>query len=210
MTSIDKRSDSVDGEIQGQDSSHATARTSAASADASNSQMEIGQTFHDSTYFNSRGAVRFLISAIPLGSTIVNAQLQLTAQSDFSVTNFNVEIVPISNDYFPIATYAEEIYDEILAAALDVIWRSTSGMALATPYTSPNLDVAHIQNAVDNELVYVSYGIRSSRDSGNNTPTGDELIDLFCKNNGVIAYEPHLLIEYTENGRTRRATILGV
>jgi len=186
--------------VRGNNATYSTARSTSTYQDAT---CQCGQTLSGGIYYIDRVVLKFDTSIIGASSTITQVNLTLTATTDSSTTDFDVDIVkynwsasdPISDGN------RETVYDGILAAdADDNIWRNTSGISINTPYTSGNLNTAWI-----NKTGYTYYGLLSNRDrDGSGTaPTGNESIVFAAVNNATEAYRPTLTVVYTAEGEVK-------
>lgn len=195
---LNEEADTNNTMIQGLNTSYATARSTATGHFTNESlaaYRRLGQLLSGGTYACYRIALMFDTSSL-VGATINQANLSCAIETDASTTDFTINIVKAawgSND--PVsAGNRDAVYDAILAASLDVAWRSTSGISADTPYSSPNLDVAYI-----NKSGSTYYGLVSSRDVGNNTPAGNEWVVLYLQNAATSAYRPRLIVEYVSS-----------
>jgi hypothetical protein len=155
----------------------------------------VGQEYIDSLYSLERAFLKFDTSSLS-GSEITKVNLKMVVWEDRSDdADFDIEIVKADwSDYDPIdSANAANHWDLILSATADQDWRNTSGISTNTVYTSPDLDTTWI-----NRSGYTYYGLRSSRDSGNNAPgDGDyEFISLYSPTHATTGYRPVLYIEY--------------
>jgi hypothetical protein len=155
--------------------------------------MTVGQSY-TGAWFVWRSFLKFDTSSLPTGSKVTKVNLKLTAKVDESDADFDVEIIKADwSDYDPIDNDNRDAhFDLLLSATADADWRNTSGMGLFTTYTSADLDVTHI-----NLDGYTYYGLRSSEDSDNSEPTGDEYIEIYTADYGTAAERPILVIEYS-------------
>lgn len=178
-----------DGYAYGTHAVYATARSTCAGYDNGSAFFAVGQNFTAAKYFPYRGFFVSDTSGIGAESTITQGNLYLTGSFDSSVVDFDVEICPC-NWTVPLGPAAEEAnYDAALAATVDVVWRNTAGIAMNTPYASPNLDVSWINTAGDTKCA-----MRSKRDYDAIAPTGGEFIGLHSQTAATQAYRPYLSI----------------
>ncbi len=191
--------------------SYSTARSTTTAFGDTTNYNRVGQSYAAFTYVTQRSFLKFDTSSIPDSATINQVNLKLTCIADQSTTDFDVQIVkqswsgqdPITN------SNRETAYDNCLGGtADDSIWRNTSGMSTNTQYESGNLSTAWI---VKDGVTY--YSLRSSRDYGNNTPTGNEYIDIASEDHSTSSYRPVLAVTYTSNVLTadvRSYTLTGI
>lgn len=188
------------------DGSYATARSTAYSYHDTAFYISdsLGQHKVGTEYFVYRQFFKFDTSAIPDGATILSKKLRLTAYSDESNTDFDVEI--LAHDWSgsdPITNANKETpYDGCLAVTDKIVWRNTSGMSLNTPYESPELDYITINKT---GLTYLS--LRSNRDKAGTAPVGPERISIYHVDIATAAYRPYLVITYST---TKISKISGV
>lgn len=186
-------SDAADAYIVGENAVYATARGTATGHGAAGT-MRAGQWFIP-PYYCYRSMLVFDTSAIGAGAIVNQVNMILTCTTNATPTDFDVQIV--KQDWSaqnPIdAANRDAAYDGCLAgAADDNIWRNTAGIAVNTPYTSPNLDTAWVNVA---GLTY--YSLRSDRDFTGVAPAGQEYIFLASSDHATPAYRPQLVIDYT-------------
>ena len=197
----------ADGNVEGRDvTTYATARSTSYSYVTSGTYFLVGQTYEggkgEPGYRVFRGFLKFDTSSIGAGSTVTQVNLKLVSPVDSSVTDFDVQIVkqdwsaqdPLSD------ANREAAFDNCLAGTLDggSPWRNTLSMAINTQYASPNLDTAWV-----NKTGNTYYSLNSSRDTGNNTPTGAEYIQIASQENATSGYRPVLTVAYTAGGGGR-------
>lgn len=157
--------------VDGISATYATARatsTGFSTNTANGASMVIGQGV--STFVCSRGFYKFDTSDI--FGTITQANITTGVQSDGSAINdWDIEI--IEQDWSaqdPItAGNREAAYDACLAASVAAVFRNTSGIALNTLYTSPNLTAGYVKKQAP-----TYYSVRSSRDKAASAPTAFE------------------------------------
>ena len=183
--------DSGDAWIYGDNGTYATARSTSAGLTTGTNSISIGQT---SNYYVYRGFLKFDTSTFPKATIITKVNMMLTAIVDNSAADFDIQIVKQNwSGQDPLAAGTREAaYDGCLSGTADsAIWRNTSGMSLNTQYTSGDLAVSWI-----NRTGNTYYSLRSSRDAGNNTPTGLESIQLAAQEHATGSYRPQLVITY--------------
>lgn len=190
-------------QITGESAVYATARSTSSFYRLTFSAIYMGQLISGGTYGVYRLFDRFDTSTIGAGNTVSQVNLKLTSIIDASDTDFDVEIIeqdwsaqyPITS---PTPETAEPAYDGCLAGSVAAIWRNTSGMSVNTPYTSPNLTAAYV-----NKTGQTYYSLRSSRDSGNNTPTGNEYISIAHATEDPASYRPTLIVVHAPSSNIK-------
>jgi hypothetical protein len=202
------------GEVSGQSADYATARSTLTHGNTT--AMSVGQYWlaAPQNYFRVfRAACQFDTSTIGSGSAVIDATMTLTATTAMVLTaNFLVQIVQSTCEAGQSNFISQDSYDAIRLAELDSIWRSTSGMATNTPYTSGPLDPTWVK-----KTGITQYGFRSHRDASA-TPPGTpsssyEYIVLAVPNNLTPSYRPVLTVEYeaaSGGAFGPRRTLLGV
>ncbi len=186
---VEIQDNASDGEIEGRNASYSTARGTAFNTSLSN-DFNIGQTFHDSTYFLYRGYVAFNIPSNLLGVKILTAKIRMTPTLDLSVTNYDIQAVA-QNWSGDIAANMEADYDGCLAGTLDHVWANTAALAVDTPLTGPT--ITDLTRIVAGQTVYFSFC--SSRDKNGNSPSGNEYIAINAKNYRTSDLWPTLVVE---------------
>lgn len=189
----------ADGQVYGNNSTYATARSTSIGRWTETGADRLGQTYTaKSGYFCYRCYLKFDTSSIPSGSTVTQANLTLVATTDGSTTDFDVVI--IKQDWSgqdPITTgNMETAYDDCLGGTPDDnIWRNTSGMSINTQYISGNLATNWVTVAGS-----TYYSLISSRDQGGNAAAASEYILIAFSENATSTYRPFLTVTYTEGG----------
>ncbi len=175
--------------IQGVNADYATARSTSTSG--STADLLVGQ---DTAYTVRRGLLKFDTSGIPSYYTIGQVNLKLVVTTDYSTTDFDVQVVKADwSSAEPLTSGTREAaYDIVGAAAVDALWRNTSGMAVDTPYTSANLDTTWV-----NLSGYTYYGLRSKNDTDATPPTASEYV-TFYRVMDAAEYRPVLVITYVD------------
>lgn len=158
-------------EITGWDNNYNTARGTASDFSGPAGTGKIaGQARDNFFHFVYRYFFRFPVttSHIPPGSTITRVRMRLVALVvNTTGGNSNIQITKADwSAYSPVVGNMQAIYTVGRTAALDAVWRSTSGMATNTQYISNDLDVSRV---IPGQSTY--YGLRSSMDA-NATPLG--------------------------------------
>jgi len=201
-------SSSGDGLVYGYNTSenYSSARSTSYAYDITAQFHKLGQRNEDIGLFPAlmyiwRMFLKFDTSSLGASSIITSVKLRLTAKSDNSSTDFDVQIVKQDwSSQDPIATGTREAaYDGCLAGTADNnIWRNTSGMSVDTPYESGELDTTWV-----NKTGNTYYSLRSSRDYAGTTPTKSipptEEIEIYTSESTTSSYRPYLVIEYTLN-----------
>ena len=199
-------SSSGDGMIYGKATfDYATARSTSTGFDITADNHRLGQWTQNTGIFydnwTRRIFLKFDTSALTSNAVISSVKLRLTAKTDDSTTNFDIQIVKQDwSSQDPIAAGTREAaYDNCLSGTADSsIWRNTSGMSLNTPYESGELSTTWV-----NKTGYTYYSLRSSLDfagtQGSNDFAESESIVLYTSEVATSAYRPYLVITYTKN-----------
>ena len=197
MTTATYYSEAADGHIRGLSTSYATARSTSTDTDIASTANTVGQTLAGGTnYIIFRGFLSFDTSAIPDDATIDSATLGVCADADNSTTDFNVQVYR----YAWVETLdgnREANYDGAYggSATLEGTLRNTAdGWSSGTFYTLA-VDTAGINKTGDTK-----YALVSSRDVGNNTPTGSESVNWRSGDYAGTTSDPYLEVTYTEAG----------
>jgi hypothetical protein len=184
----------ADGHIYGQNATYSTARSTSTSYSATSTGINVGQYLFG-THNVIRGFLKFDTSGIGSSSTVTQVNLKLTVKSDYSYTDFDVNIIkqnwsaqdPLSD------SNREAAYDNVLSSPEDdSIWLNTAGIVTSTQYTSGNLSTAWV-----NKTGYTYYSLASNRDyDGSGTaPTSHEDIYVYSANDATASYRPVLTVE---------------
>jgi hypothetical protein len=184
----------ADGFVRGTNSNYSTARSTSYAYNSTNAVLFLGQFLSYQVY---RNFLKFDTSSIPDNNTISQVNLKLVCTYDYSATDFDVQIVKQNwSSQDPLSdTNREAAYDNCLNGTADSsIWRNTSGISLNTQYASGNLDTSWV-----NKTGYTYYSLRSSRDYGNNTPTGDEYLQIASADNATSSYRPVLTVVHSSS-----------
>ena len=199
----------ADGRIYGSSATYDTARSTRSSYDVTASSSYVGQRLSAGVYTINRHYLKFDTSSIPDDDTITQVNIKLTVLLDYSVTDFDVQIVKQDwSGQDPIGSAnAETAYDNCLSGTADNnIWRNTSGIAGNTPYTSGNLSTSWPSKASN-----TYWSLRSDRDYSNTAPSGDELLLIFTREASTAAYRPVAVIAHEAAAAVKRyLTLLGV
>lgn len=191
-----------DGQISGNNATYATARSTSTASDDTATTATIGQSLAG-TYFVYRYFVRFDTSTIPDDATIDDAELFLTADSDFSTTDFNVQCYRYAWTS-TLAANREADYDGAYGggATLEGTFRATSsGWSSGTQY-SMTVDTAGI-----NLSGYTGYTLVSSRDVAGTTPTGNERVLVRTVDHATPGDRPQLTVTYTPAATGQPTTV---
>lgn len=193
----DYSGDTSDGTMYSNDvATFASARNTSDTLDTAGANLYVGMNKTSSAdWWVYRSAAKFNTSGIPDADTISQVNMKLTCTNDSSTTDFNVVIRKYNwSASDPLGSgNRETVFDGILAATSDTnIWRSTSGMSLNTQYASGDLTTSWV-NVTGNTY----YGLISSRDVSNTTPTGPEQISLASQNHATSAYRPVLTVAHS-------------
>ncbi len=207
----DYAGDTSDGTMYSNDvTTFASARNTSDTLDTAGANLYVGMNKASSAdWWVYRSAAKFNTSGIPDADTISQVNMKLTCTSDSSTTDFDVVIRKYNwSASDPLGSgNRETVFDGILAAASDTnIWRNTSGMSVNTQYTSGNLTTSWVSATGS-----TYYGLISSRDVSNTTPTGPEQINIGSQDNATSAYRPVLTVAHSGSGtRAGRLSLLGV
>ena len=173
-----------DGYVIGKGASYSEAQSTAYGSDDSDVYMWVGQTYETSFYYIYRIFLRFDTSNIPSGATISSAKLSLLLHSPHAGVGFYVRLqnwtgnVPINEgDY---NQFDGVNYDD--GASYSDNW---------VQYSYNDITISDF--ALITKGGYTRICVRSSRDIGSNTPTGDE---YFILNSFESSY-PQLSVTYT-------------
>lgn len=175
-------SDTDDKYIYGANAVYATAHTTSTGDNKTNDANVVGQRL-DGDHRCYRSYLVFDTSTITASFSVLAASLTMTCVSDQSTTDFDVLIR--SQDW---GASREADYDGALTASAVATWRSTSGIAEDTPYTTAVLP-AGINKTGDTK-----YSLISSRDLAATVPTGYERILLGAQEYATQAHRPYLTI----------------
>lgn len=189
----------ADCRVYGSDPTYATARSTSTDYNDSLTTLAVGQ-IPQNGYVVNRAFLLFPTSTIGADSTVSQANLKLTAITDNSVTDFDLQIV--KQDWSaqnPIGPSGQEAaFDNCLSGtADDNIWRNSSGLSVNTQYTSGNLSTAWIAKT---GTTY--YSLRSARDYAGITPTVEERLFMASANNATTDYRPVLTVLYSAASAT--------
>jgi hypothetical protein len=201
----------ADGFVEGTSTTWATARSTATSLDNTYLYLLISSANSYGTFYVRRGFLVFDTSAIGAGSTVTQANLNLTAVYDNSSTDQDIQIVKCDwSGTNPLSSANKDTaFDNALASALDdSIWRNSAGMSLNTPYTSGNLSTAWISKTGS-----TYYALRGSLDAASQpaSPTFD-VVGVGSQDNSTAGYRPVLTVLYSAAATevVPRRALLGV
>lgn len=181
--------------IWGFDSSYSTARST--STTYSDKYPRVGQF---SYYYVLRSFLRFDTTSLPSSATILQVNLVMACQYDYSDADFDVQIVRQAWAYPVSSSNQEANYDGCLSGTADQsIWRNTYGMRTNTYYASGNLSTSWPVKGG-----YTHYSLRSNRDYAGIPPSQSETIVLH-----TTSYPPYLSITYSVSKLSRLLTWVG-
>ncbi len=207
MTSLTVYSEAADGEITGQSTSYATARSTSASADTTDSLAYVGQNRDASYRYVRRVYLSFDTSAIPDTATVSSATLYLTSYYDSSGTDFNILVYRYAWTEALGGANMETNYDGAYGSGtLEGTFRNTaSGWVHDVEYNMA-MDPTGINLTGDTK-----YALVSSRDVGSVEPDslGEERVQLCTSERGTI-YRPRLVIEYSLIASDTQTLLWGV
>lgn len=182
-----------DGLISGSSLVYATARSTSDTATDNATTASVGQRLAATTYVVFRGFIGFDTSSIPDDAVISDATLYLTADSDSSATDFDIDVYRY--DWAStLAANREANYDGAYggsATSEGTLRNTSSGWSSGTTY-SMSVD----PNGV-NTSGTTRYTIVSGRDVGANTPTGNEFVTWRTADHGTAESRPMLEVTYT-------------
>lgn len=188
----------ADAEVNSSSTVYATAR-STSGTHLNGTTNRVGQAIVSTTYVCYRTFLKFDTSSIS-PDTVTGVVLAMVCTTDASTTDFDVQIVKQDwSGQDPIgAGNRETAYDNCLSGTADAnIWRNTSGMSTGVQYDSGALDTAWV-NTTGNTY----YSLRSSRDFGNTTPTGYEVVILGAADHATAGNRPVLKVTVAPTGST--------
>lgn len=165
----------------GTDTTYATARSTGTDYSTAQETATVAHDFNTPNYYVARAVLRFDTSVIGAGATVLAVTMTLSAQGDYSTNNDDVQIVKANWRGLTVDVHTDAVFDIVLTAALDAVWRNTNGMALDTPYESPALDPAWV--VVDGDTYY---GLRMARDQAGTQPSDESGMDF----HGPAAVDP--------------------
>jgi hypothetical protein len=194
----DFTSDSAtDGYIRGYSSgSFSTARSSSYDHDLTGTVMQVGINANSGWYVY-RSMLKFDTSSIPDAATINGVTMTMVDSRKFVVSggrDFDVQIVKYDwSASDPVAAgNRETVYDGILAATLDAVWKNTSAMTDNNAYQSAALSTSWVS-----KTGWTYYGLLGSYDKSNSSPaTGQqEWLQITAANSA--SGKPFLSVAYT-------------
>ena len=194
----------TDAYIGGTNNTYATAQSTSYTYSDSVTFSYLGQD-NSSTFGYVYGVARdyleFDTSGIDDASIVTQANLYLTARSNYSTTDFTVRVHEYAWTSPIVAGNREANYDGAPAATTNAVdWRGTSGMSLNTAYASSNLRTDYIQKGATK----TKYALVSNRDVAVTTPTTPEYITIYTQNNASM--KPYLSIITSNNSCQSAAT----
>lgn len=184
-----------DGYIYGANAVYSTARSTSSVADTGTSACYVGQAWASPVYYCYRSFVSFDTSAI--GSDSVSAaSIYVKANSDASATDFDIVVYRYAW-VDTLSTNREANYDGAYggSAVLEGTLRNTSAGWSTGTYYSRTVDAAGINTSGDSR-----YTLVSGRDTGNNTPTGNEYVGFYSANQAGTSDDPYLDVTHVPAG----------
>jgi hypothetical protein len=181
--------------IYGSNADWATARsTSAGYSTAASGKIYLGCR---NTFRVNRTALLFDTSSIEDAVTVTQVNLKIYVTDDDSGADFTVLIVKYDWSAYAAnlsnATNRETAYDGILAATQETNNLGSTAGGYTGAKTSGNLDTTWVSKT---GVTY--YGLLSSRDYDNTTPTNSyEQIGFAASENATESYRPVLTVTYT-------------
>ena len=183
--------ESADGYINGSNATYATARSTSAASDDTATTAIVGQRWTGAVYVVFRAFTSFDTSAI--GSDVVSAaSLYVKAATDTSTTDFNVQLYRYAWAD-TLASSREANYDGAYggSATLEGTLQNTATAWTSGTYYGRSVDVAGVNTSGDSR-----YTLVSSRDVGNNTPTGSEFVSFYATEQSGTGDDPYMDITH--------------
>lgn len=180
-------SDTADGYIVSSSSTYSTARngTGTVAADSSASYIAPGQVYSGGNYNCYQTFLAFDTSGV--AGIITSATLNLYAYSNDSDTDFTTRARMY--DWGASLTSADFVAGGSLSALTEVAnWNSSAYSASYNTFTDVALP-AHINQSGTTRMV-----LSSSRQEGNNTPSGREYVTFYSANATGTTNDPYLYI----------------
>lgn len=179
-----------DGLVWGNNATYTIARSTSAAESTTGNNQRVGQRWTGTVFNCFRLYFPFDTSSIGAGSTVTQANLKLTWQSDYSDTDFDIEIIKYSY-----GGSREARYDAFLTDTIDQTLASSTDYSANGQVTSPNLDITFI-----NKEGITYYGLMSDRDIAATEPSGNEYVYFWMANYTTESYRPVLTVTYTAGG----------
>ena len=195
MTTTEFAGSANDALLIGSNATYATARGTYSGTVGD--RLIVGQKLDAGVFSVYRPFTYFNTSTIGADATIVSATIKFYLRDNNSTTDFDVQIVKISNDGI---SANDSGFDAILAGDADDSILVNTASSGAGYNTSGALDITHI-----NKTGNTWYALRSSRDASNTEPSGREDIEF----QSVWGNSPILTVTYTTGGLLRIANFNG-
>ncbi|HWR27845.1 MAG TPA: hypothetical protein VN377_05355, partial [Candidatus Thermoplasmatota archaeon] len=185
-----------DGYIYNYGTNYNTAQSSSYGMESSSATyITIGQKKVSTMYFINRGFVFFNTSVVPFNALLDNATLALYKKDDNSTTDFDITIQDgqptYPHDPLESSDYNKNHYSGNIGAL------NTSGFT--TGYN--NITLNNLKCINTNGTTKLC--LRSSRDINGTTPTGNEYINVFSSDFGLIGCLPKLIIVYRNQSKIK-------
>ena len=191
----DYSADTADGSISTNNSTYATARSTATAHDTTNNIARLNWSFFSPDYYLGRLFLKFTTSGIPDGDTISAVTMTLKNSSNNTPTDFDVLIVKGNwSSQDPIgAGNRDTAYDLGLSEALDDnIWKNTADITTGQ-YTSGALNVSYPSKTSSTYYILIAGG-----DRNNSAPTTNNYIDIYTQNDATSGNRPYLTVTHAE------------
>jgi len=191
----DYASDVGDGYITGTSSSYSTARATSTSHDISSTRIYLDNSWIGGiTYYVRRGVMRFDTSGIPDTDTITSVSASLWLGYKTVTSHYDVQIVKYNwSAYSPITSgNRETVFDGILAASLDAVWKNTNDITKYTRYSSSALDTAWVS-----KTGYTYYGLRTSTDASASAPSHENEVGIATQEDATPSNRPYLIVTHS-------------
>lgn len=180
-------SDAADGHVVSTSSLYSLARdgTGSVSAYPSNTYLTIGQNYSGGSYDCRESFLSFDTSGV--AGTITSATLNLYSAFDDSTTDFTARARMY--DWGASVTSADFVAGGSLSALTEVAnWNSTAYSGSYNTFTNVALP-AHINQSGTTRML-----LSSSRQEGNNTPSGREYVTFYSADAAGTTNDPYLYI----------------
>jgi hypothetical protein len=183
----------------GNSATYSTARAmSGASPASTDTFIEIvGQNFAIGNYLCYENFMQFDTSALTAGATVTGVSLNFFVFADASSTDFTVEAR--MTDWGTTLTTADSIAGASLSGLTRVATVSTSGISTSA-YTAMAEDGTNFQTNI-NRTGDTRLMLSSSRQAGNNTPSGNEYLQIYQVEAGGTASDPFILVTFIPQRR---------
>lgn len=190
MTTTTVFAGTSDGYVYGSDTVYSTARSTASTASDADNDAIVGQRFLGGTDYRCYELFfQFDVSAVPDVASATAAVLSLVGADDQSSPDFT--ITAALSDWGSALTTADWVAGASLSGLTEAASRSTVGIALESynAFTSAAGLLTQVQAAGNVRLL-----LFSSRHSGNNAPSGDELVSFYMSNQPGTTKDPKLVV----------------